>query len=128
VLLLRDRQGGELLVVVLHLQGGTVSHQSAVRQADAQSGADFGPFNSERVVVMLFSATRYCCTLLSQPRLSPRIRLYLQTYRQMRPLRIIDTSEVVTPYLTAISRCKPISERIARTSSDDSFRRPFLSP
>ena len=52
VLLRGDRQGRELLVVVLHLQGGAVRHQRAIRQADTQRGADLGAFDGERVVVL----------------------------------------------------------------------------
>ena len=44
-------QGGVLLVVVLNLQSGTVSHQSAVGQADTQSGANLGTFYGERIVI-----------------------------------------------------------------------------
>ena len=52
VLLACDRQRGELLVVVLDLQGGAIGHQSAVGQTDAQGGADLRTFNGERVVVL----------------------------------------------------------------------------
>ena len=52
VLLACDRQRGELLVVVLDLQGGAIGHQSAVGQTDAQGGADLCTFNGERVVVL----------------------------------------------------------------------------
>ena len=51
VLLVGHGKRGELLVVVLHLQGGTVSDQSAVRQTDTQGGANLGTFHGERVVV-----------------------------------------------------------------------------
>ena len=52
VLLACNRQRGELLVVVLHLQGGAIGHQSTVGQTNAQGGADLRTFNGERVVVL----------------------------------------------------------------------------
>ena len=52
VLLACDRQRGELLVVVLDLQGGAIGHQSTVGQTNAQGGADLRTFNGERVVVL----------------------------------------------------------------------------
>ena len=52
VLLAGDSQSGELFVVVLNLQGGTVSDQSAVGQTDTQCRTDLGTFNSEAVVVL----------------------------------------------------------------------------
>ena len=52
MLLRGHRQRGELLIVVLDLQGGTVSDQGAVRQADTQGAADLGTFHGERVVIL----------------------------------------------------------------------------
>ena len=52
MLLAGDSQGGELFVVVLNLQGGTVSDQSAVGQANTQSRTDLGTTDSEAVVVL----------------------------------------------------------------------------
>jgi hypothetical protein len=52
VLLAGYRQRGELLVVVLNLQGGAVGHQSAVRQTNPQRRADLGAFGSKAVVVL----------------------------------------------------------------------------
>ena len=57
MLLRSNRQGRELLVVVLNLQGGTVSHKGAVRQTDTQRGADLGAFDSVRVVVLAVNVT-----------------------------------------------------------------------
>ena len=57
VLLVGDRQGRGLLVVVLNLQGGTVRHQSTVRQADTQGRTNLGTFNSEAVVVLTVNVT-----------------------------------------------------------------------
>ncbi|OBQ36114.1 MAG: hypothetical protein AN484_25880, partial [Aphanizomenon flos-aquae WA102] len=57
VLLAGDSQGGELLVVVLNLQGGTVSHQSAVGQTDTQGRTNLGTFNSKAVVVLTVHVT-----------------------------------------------------------------------
>jgi hypothetical protein len=57
VLLVGNSQSGELLVVVLNLQGGTVSNQSAVGQTDTQCGANFGTFNGEAVVVLAVHVT-----------------------------------------------------------------------
>ena len=52
VLLAGNRQRGVLLVVVLNLQGGSISHQCTVRQADTQSGTNFCAFNCEAVIVL----------------------------------------------------------------------------
>ena len=52
VLLGRNGQRGELLVIVLHLQSGTVSHQCAIRQANTQGRTDLGTFNSKAVIVL----------------------------------------------------------------------------
>ena len=52
VLLRRHRQGRVLFVVVLHLKGSAVSHQRAIRQADAEGGADLGAFDGKAVVVL----------------------------------------------------------------------------
>ena len=52
VLLVSNRQRGELLVVVLNLQGGTVSYQSAVWKTDTERRTDFSAFNGERIVVL----------------------------------------------------------------------------
>ena len=46
------RQRGELLLVVLHLQRGAIGHERAVRQTDAQGGADVGALNRKRLVVL----------------------------------------------------------------------------
>ena len=51
VLLARHRKSGELFLIVLDLQRGTVGHQRAVRQTDTQRGTDFCALNGERVVV-----------------------------------------------------------------------------
>ena len=51
VLLVGHGERGELLVVVLHLKGSTVGHQSAVRQTDTQGGTNLGTFHGKRVVV-----------------------------------------------------------------------------
>ena len=52
MLLRSNGQRGELLVVVLHLEGSTVGHESAVRQADTQRGADLGAFDGVGIVVL----------------------------------------------------------------------------
>ena len=52
VLLRSHSQGGELFVVVLSLQGGTVGHQSAVGQADTQGRTDFCTVDSKAVIVL----------------------------------------------------------------------------
>ena len=52
MLLVSNRQRGELLVVVLNLQGGTVSYQSAVWKTDTERRTDLGTFNGERIVVL----------------------------------------------------------------------------
>ena len=57
MLLGSNREGGELLVVVLNLKCSTVGHKSAIREADTQCGADFGAFNGERVVVLTVYVT-----------------------------------------------------------------------
>ena len=57
MLLRSDGQRGELLVVVLHLQGGAVGHKSAVRQTDTQGGADLGALHSEGIVVLTIDVT-----------------------------------------------------------------------
>jgi hypothetical protein len=57
VLLVVHGQSCVLFVVVLHLQGGAVSHQSAVGQTDTQCRTDFGAFNSEAVVVLAVHVT-----------------------------------------------------------------------
>jgi hypothetical protein len=65
VLLAGNRQRGVLLVVVLNLQGGTVGHQSAIRQTNPQGRADLGTFNSKAVVV-LFITLREITRLFSK--------------------------------------------------------------
>ena len=53
--LLAPRGGVKLLdgtFGVLHLQGGTVGHQSAIRQTDTQRGADLGALDGVAVVVL----------------------------------------------------------------------------
>jgi hypothetical protein len=55
---LGNRQRGELLVVVLNLQGGAVGHQSAIRQTNPQGRADLGAFDSEAVVVLFVAVAR----------------------------------------------------------------------
>ena len=57
MLLGSNSQGRVLFVVVLGLQGGTVSHQSAVRQADTQGRTNLGAFNSKAVVVLTVHVT-----------------------------------------------------------------------
>ena len=52
VLLRSNRQRGELLLHLLHLQRSTVGDQRAIRQADAQRVADLGAFDGERIVVL----------------------------------------------------------------------------
>ena len=52
MLLVVDRERGELLVVVLHLKRSTVRDQSAVGQTDAEGRTDLGAFDSEAVVVL----------------------------------------------------------------------------
>ena len=50
-------QRGVLLIIVLHLQGGAVSHQSAIRQTDTQRGTNLRAFNGERIVVLAVNVT-----------------------------------------------------------------------
>ena len=57
MLLVGDSQSGELFVVVLNLQGGSVSDQSAVRQANTQRRTDLSAFNSKAVVVLTVHVT-----------------------------------------------------------------------
>ena len=57
VLLGSNRQGGELLIVALNLQGRTVSYQSAIRQANTQCGTNFGAFNGKRIVILTIHVT-----------------------------------------------------------------------
>ena len=52
VLLAGNRQRGELLVVVLHLERSAIGHQRTVGQTDAEGGADLRAFDGEAVVVL----------------------------------------------------------------------------
>ena len=58
MLLGRNSQGGELLVVVLNLKRSAVGDKSAIRKADTQRGADLRAFNSKAVIVLAVHVTR----------------------------------------------------------------------